>query len=376
MAEERVQTEVVETPPAKMEFRLINPTETGFLKHIEWNKAELEAAVKAKVDSYKGIVYTEETLKSAKADRAELNNLLKAIEDRRKKVKEIINQPYSDFEKELKSVTALIKSQTEEIGKQIDSFEDKQKEEKKQKIQEAYDSAIGDLKEILPFTKVFDTRHLNKTYKLNTAISEVKAKIEQVKTDLSTIESVCGKYALPPQRRLLPLTHALNAKDVYVRTLDLSKALAEEKRLKELEEKLEAEKIRKQKEEEERKKAEEQRRIESERLRKEEEERRAAEAAKAAEQAEAQQREEIPWQNGTAVQESAESAGNGLNIPKAAQNQPAQEEQVVDPFAVEKPEPVKEKKVRAKFFAIGTRDQLKAMTQYMKDNGIKYGKVD
>lgn len=363
MAEERVQAEVVEAPPAKMEFRLINPTEAGFLKHIEWNKEELEAAVKAKVDSYKGIVYTEETLKSAKADRAELNNLLKAIEDRRKKVKEIINQPYSDFEKELKSVTALIKRQTEEIGKQIDSFEDKQKEEKKQKIQDAYNSAIGDLKEILPFTKVFDTRYLNKTYKLNTAISEVKAKIEQVKTDLSTIESVCGKYAL-------------NAKDVYVRTLDLSKALAEEKRLKELEEKLEAEKIRKQKEEEERKKAEEQHRIESERLRKEEEERRAAEAAKAAEQAEAQQREEIPWQNGTAVQESAESAGNGLNIPEAAQNQPAQEEQVVDPFAAEKPEPVKEKKVRAKFFAIGTRDQLKALTQYMKDNGIKYGKVD
>lgn len=363
MAEERVQAEVVEAPPAKMEFRLINPTEAGFLKHIEWNKEELEAAVKAKVDSYKGIVYTEETLKSAKADRAELNNLLKAIEDRRKKVKEIINQPYSDFEKELKSVTALIKSQTEEIGKQIDSFEDKQKEEKKQKIQEAYDSAIGDLKEILPFTKVFDTRYLNKTYKLNTAISEVKAKIEQVKTDLSTIESVCGKYAL-------------NAKDVYVRTLDLSKALAEEKRLKELEEKLEAERIRKQKEEEERKKAEEQRRIEVERLRKEEEERRAAEAARAAEQAEAQQKEELPWQNGTAAQESAESAGSGLNIPEAAQNQTTQEEQVVDPFAVEKPESVKEKKVRAKFFAIGTRDQLKALTQYMKDNGIKYGKVE
>lgn len=363
MAEERVQAEVVETPPAKMEFRLINPTETGFLKHIEWNKAELESAVKAKVDSYKGIVYTEETLKSAKADRAELNNLLKAIEDRRKKVKEIINQPYSDFEKELKSVTALIKRQTEEIGKQIDSFEDKQKEEKKQKIQEAYDSAIGDLKEILPFTKVFDTRYLNKTYKLNTAISEVKAKIEQVKTDLGTIESVCGKYAL-------------NAKDVYVRTLDLSKALAEEKRLKELEEKLEAERIRKQKEEEERKKAEEQRRIEAERLRKEEEGRKAAEVAKAAEQAEAQQKEELPWQNGTAVQESAESVRNELNIPEAAQNQSAQEEQVVDPFDAEKPELVKEKKVRAKFFAIGTRDQLKALTQYMKDNGIKYGKVD
>ena len=225
MAEERIQAEVVETSPAKMEFRLINPTETGFLKHIEWNKAELEAAVKAKVDSYKGIVYTEETLKSAKADRAELNNLLKAIEDRRKKVKEIINQPYSDFEKELKSVTALIKSQTEEIGSRLTALRTSRRKKRSRRSRRhmiRHRGSEGDSS----FTKVFDTRYLNKTYKLNTAISEVKAKIEQVKTDLSTIESVCGKYAL-------------NAKDVYVRTLDLSKALAEEKRLKELEEKLE-----------------------------------------------------------------------------------------------------------------------------------------
>ncbi|MDO5146113.1 MAG: DUF1351 domain-containing protein [Eubacteriales bacterium] len=362
MAEEMVRAETVEAPPAKMEFRLINPTEAGFLKHIEWNKEELEAAVRAKVDSYKGIVYTEDTLKSAKADRAELNNLLKAIEDRRKKVKEIINQPYADFEKELKSVTALIKSQTEEIGKQIDSFEDRQREEKKQKIQEAYDLAIGDLKEVLPFTKVFDPRYLNKTYKLNTAISEVNARIEKVKRDLETIESVCGKYAL-------------NAKDVYVRTLDLSKALAEEKRLKELEEKLEAERIRKEKEAEERRKDEEQRRIEAERLRKEEEERR-AEAARAAEQAKAQQKEEIPWQDEAAVQEIAEAVTSGMSIPETEQVQPAQEEQAVDPFEQKKQEPAPEKKVRAKFFAIGTREQLKALTQYMKDNGIKYGKVE
>ena len=62
----------------------------------------------------------------------------------------------------------------------------------------------------------------------------MQKKIEQVKTDLETIESVCGKYKL-------------NAKDIYVRTMDLSKAMAEEKRLKDLEEKLEAERIQKEK---------------------------------------------------------------------------------------------------------------------------------
>ena len=48
---ETVEAEVVETavvPAGKMEFRLINPTEDGFLRRIQWNKEELEAAVRAK----------------------------------------------------------------------------------------------------------------------------------------------------------------------------------------------------------------------------------------------------------------------------------------------------------------------------------------
>ena len=59
---------------------------------------------------------------------------------------------------------------------------------------EAYKKAIGNLAEILPFSKVFDQRYLNKTCKLESAITDVQKKIEQVKTDLETIESVCGKY--------------------------------------------------------------------------------------------------------------------------------------------------------------------------------------
>ena len=38
--------------PEKMEFRLINPTEDGFLREIKWNKEELEAAVRQKIAVY------------------------------------------------------------------------------------------------------------------------------------------------------------------------------------------------------------------------------------------------------------------------------------------------------------------------------------
>ena len=198
MATEEKQAVVEKTTvvPGKMEFRLISPTESNFLKHIEWNKEELLAAVRNKVALYEGIVYTEETVKLAKNDRAELNNLVKAIDERRKKVKEVINQPYAEFEKELKEIIDLIKKQSAEIDEQVKVFEAAEKEEKKAKIMEAYEKAIGNLAEILPFSKVFDQRYLNKTCKLASAIAEVQKKIEQVKTDLETIESVCGKYKL------------------------------------------------------------------------------------------------------------------------------------------------------------------------------------
>lgn len=377
MAEEKnEQTEVVENAPAKMEFRLINPTEKGFLKHIEWNKAELEAAVRAKVAEYTGVAYTEETMKSAKADRAELNKLLKAIEERRKKVKEIINQPYADFEKELKTVTTLISNQVKEIDAQVKKFEDDQKAEKKKKIKAAYDEAIGEMAEILPFDRVFAQAYLNKTYKLETAIDEVKKQIEAVRTDLDTIDGVCGKYKL-------------NAKDVYIRTLDLSKALAEEKRLRELEEKMEADRIRKEQETEKRRQAEEERRRQAEEARKEME-RRAEEERKASEENAA---ESLPF--------TAERSGNSVGESQAAvikptdnvkkkpesvskpeenaseQRNPAQvQEQVVDPFSQKKEQPQPAKKVRTKFYAVGTMEQLKQLVAYMKENGIKYGKVE
>lgn len=361
--EEKQVVEETAVVPGKMEFRLISPTESNFLKHIEWNKEELLAAVRSKVTSYEGIVYTEETVKSAKNDRAELNNLVKAIDERRKKVKEVINQPYAEFEKELKEITDLIKKQSAEIDEQVKAFETAEKEEKKAKIMEAYEKAIGNLAEILPFSKVFDQRYLNKTCKLASAIAEVQKKIEQVKTDLETIESVCGKYKL-------------NAKDVYVRTLDLSKAMAEEKRLKDLEEKLEAERIQKEKAAEERRKAEEARKAEAERIRKEEEQkeierqRKAEEERIAAEKAEAEKKQSVP-------EMPQDVPAEQVAVPEKEENVPVQEpEPVVDPFAQTQPQPILEKKCRAKFFAIGTKEQLKALVGYMKENGIKYGKVE
>lgn len=354
---ETVEAEVVETavvPAGKMEFRLINPTEDGFLRRIQWNKEELEAAVRAKIAGYENVVYTEENIKAAKNDRAELNKLIKAIEERRKQVKNIINEPYAVFEAELKEITALINEPVALIDQQVKAFEEKQKEEKKAAIKATYDENIGDLAEVLPFEKIFDSRYLNQTYKLATAQKEIVDKIDTVKTDLETIDSLDSKYKL-------------NAKDVYIKTMDLSKALAENKRLADLEEKLEADKRRKAEEEAERKRQEEIRKQKEA----EEQAKREAEAKKAQEAAAEVEQTEPQSEIGKVI-ESIERSAFSQAIAREAQAAPT--EQAVDPFAP-KEEPKQEKKYRVRFFADGTKEQLGKLIAFMNENNIKYGKI-
>ena len=145
-------------------------------------------------------------------------------------------------------------------------------------------------------------------------------------------------------------------------------------KLKDLEEKLEAERIQKEKAAEERRRAEEARKAEAERIRKEEEQKeierqkKAEEERIATEKAEAEKKQSVPEMSQDVPTEQAA-------VPEKEENVPTQEtEPAVDPFAQARPVP--EKKCRTKFFAIGTRDQLKALVAYMKESGIKYGKVE
>lgn len=386
---EKVEGEVINSAavqePATMEFRLINPTEDGFLRVIKWNKEELEAAVRQKIADYENVVYTEENMQQAKNDRAELNKLIKDIEDRRKDVKKKINEPYDTFEKELKEVLALIQKPVGMIDKQIKEFEDRQKEEKKASIKETYDEVIGDLAEVLPFEKVFDSRYLNKTYKLGTAQAEVREKIQKVRTDLETIDSLDSKYKL-------------NAKDVYIKTLDLSKALAENRRLLDFEEKLEAENKRKAEEERKRREEEEERRREAEeRARAEEEQRRQQEAEKkeweepAVDQTDVTESSENVIGTPENVSEPQENVSEtAQSVSKSQENVPETSETVSEPQSeigkainsIERQAfeqavaPENEKQYKASFTIYGTKDQIMSVKQFMIDNNIRFGKVE
>jgi hypothetical protein len=326
----------------KMEIRLVNPTEDGFLQRIDWNKAELEENVRSIVAAYQGLVYTEDTVSDAKNDRAALRKLLNEIEDRRKLVKKKCMEPYEVFESDLKDVTALIKEQISIIDGQVKEYENSVKEEKKARLQDVYAEAIGELAEVLPFERVFEAQYLNVSFKESKAATEIQEKVQRVKSDLAAIDALDSKYKL-------------NAKDVYVRTLDMSKAMAENARLIKFEEQMEADRKRKAEEEERRRaEAEERRRQEAERI--------------AAERAE---REKALVEQQTQEERTSEA---GYDTPVPDKTADAQSEEPAEKPAEKEVLP-EEKKYKATFYAIGTLQQLKDLQEYMKEHNIQFGKA-
>ena len=101
---------------------------------IHWNFDELKAALAEKMDDYKGLVYTEDTVREAQKDVANLRKLRKSVDDRRKEIKKKCMEPYNIIEKQAKELIALIDAPIEEIATQVENYETDRKAKKKAEI--------------------------------------------------------------------------------------------------------------------------------------------------------------------------------------------------------------------------------------------------
>jgi len=70
-----------------MELVIYSPKDDEFLTNINFNYDELKQELAVRLDKYRNLVYSEDSIKEAKADRATLNKFKKAIEERRKEIK-------------------------------------------------------------------------------------------------------------------------------------------------------------------------------------------------------------------------------------------------------------------------------------------------
>lgn len=338
----------------ELKLEIISPNEGQFLKKIGWNKDEIKKAVISITEQYKGLAYTEEQLQEAKKDRAMLNAMKKDISDRRIQVKKALLEPYDVFESEVKEVVALIDEPIEMIGKQIEAYEDKVREEKNTALAQFFSENIGELSEVVSYERIFNPKWLNKTASLSSCKAEIQKIIDDINTDLAAIiSSVDEKYQV-------------FAKDYYLQHgFNLSKALGEANRIQEMDKKAEADR-----------KAREEAEREREEARKEAE-RAKEEARKAQEEAELArkelEREKALAEKAQAEKQVAFEETKAIDVPVQENNVPVNEN--IAPASKEVAE--EDTKIyKSSFVVRGTKAQLLMLKQYMIDNGIEFGKVE
>lgn len=201
-----------------MELKILSPQEGGFVKEIQWNNEELKAEISEKMQDYKNLVFTEETIKEAKKDRANLNKLKNAFEDERKRIKKLCMAPYDEFEKQVKELVALIDEPIRLIDNQIKEVEEKRRDEKRKEV-EALFPTIG-FQAFVTLDMIWDDKWMNATVSMDKIEEQMKSRMYQIGDDVFTI------HGLPE--------FSFEAMEVYKNTLDLTKAIQEGQRLSEI----------------------------------------------------------------------------------------------------------------------------------------------
>ena len=164
---------------------------------IDFNFEDLKDALTAELELYKNLVFTEDTKADAKKTVAELRKLKKQISDKRIEVKKLYMQPYTDFEAKVKELDKLINEPITFISEQIDAFEQKRIEEKRELINEIYLELVSEREDIAGYAelnRVYDSKWENASTSKKTIQESITNYLDGVANDIAAIKSMESEY--------------------------------------------------------------------------------------------------------------------------------------------------------------------------------------
>lgn len=183
-----------------------------------FNYDELKTSIIEKAKLYETVVYTEDQVKTAKEDRANMNRLRKALNDERIRQERDYMQPFNTFKAQINEIIAIIDRPIKAIDMQVKEFEEQQKEAKFAKIEDFFNSC--ELPAPVKFLQILDPKWLNASVPMKTIQEAITARIEQMESDLAAIRQLSA--------------FAFEAEQTYLATFDLAHAIKEAHRLQEM----------------------------------------------------------------------------------------------------------------------------------------------
>lgn len=138
------------------------------LPEVRSNIGEIAAAVRERLAEYGAYeVSNEEDYKCAKAQRAALNKLTKAISSKRIEAKKAYLAPYARFEEQAKALEADIAELSGEYREQINAYDARRRERLRCELEERYAELAGTFADLVPLERIEDQKWYNRAPGVN-----------------------------------------------------------------------------------------------------------------------------------------------------------------------------------------------------------------
>jgi hypothetical protein len=182
---------------------------------IQFNYEELKQELTERVQKYETMVYTEDQIKEAKADKANLNKLKKALNDERIRREKEYMEPFNEFKTKINEIIAIIDKPVKLIDKQVKEYDEKKKADKRLEIGAYWENT--EHPEWITLARIFDERWLNTGYSMRQIKDDIAGWINRTNSEMETLKQLDS--------------FSFEAIEIYKKTLDINQAIAEGKRL-------------------------------------------------------------------------------------------------------------------------------------------------
>ncbi len=153
---------VIESAPAVIE---LEPKTLSLVQEFNWNFADIKAALSSRLESYVGLVVTDENLKDMEKSQKSIASLRTLIGKYKLQVKKDLEKPYLQFEVQIKELLNLVESVEKPIKEQLEVYENKRRDQKSIMVQEI----INEVSQQLGLEEKYSSqiaiadKHLNRT---------------------------------------------------------------------------------------------------------------------------------------------------------------------------------------------------------------------
>ena len=211
------ELEIIENIDINLESKLLQ------LPQIEYNKKGLEKLVNLIKKKYENIVFNEEDVRSAKADKSKINNTIKALSRYRIDTVNMAKKPLEEFESAYKQAESELKVILNNIENQIKIFEEKWEKETIKKLEELrveVFSTISNQKELIEYIALPELKgdFSKSKFNIEKAREFLLEQINQVMNNYKMLSILCDDFNKGHNINLDVKNYIMYINDTYTAT--------------------------------------------------------------------------------------------------------------------------------------------------------------